>query len=158
MLLAVYLNDHLAGATAGRELARRAAANNRGSTHGPFLAALAQEVDEDRDSLIEIMTAFGIRIDPLKVAAAWAAEKAGRLKFNGRLTGYSPLSRVIEVEGLALGVRGKLAGWQTLDRLQPRLTPLQRFDLDLLQRRAMSQLEQLEAHRLDAATTAFLDG
>jgi hypothetical protein len=31
MLLATYLNDHLAGATAARELARRAASSNRDS-------------------------------------------------------------------------------------------------------------------------------
>ncbi len=38
MLLATYLNDHLAGATAGRALARRAASNNRDSPLGQFLA------------------------------------------------------------------------------------------------------------------------
>jgi hypothetical protein len=37
MLLAIYPNDHLAGATAGRELARPAAASDRGSSYGPCL-------------------------------------------------------------------------------------------------------------------------
>lgn len=36
------------------------------------------------------------------------AEKLGRLKPNGQLHGYSPLSRVIELEGLYLGISGKL--------------------------------------------------
>jgi hypothetical protein len=44
MLLAIYLNDHLAGSTVARELARRAAASNRGSTYGPFLEALVPEL------------------------------------------------------------------------------------------------------------------
>jgi hypothetical protein len=44
MPLAIYLNEHLAGATVGRELARRAAANNRGSSHGSFLADLADQM------------------------------------------------------------------------------------------------------------------
>ena len=157
-LLGIYLNDHLLGATVGRELARRAATSNRQSSHGPFLAALAQDIDEDRDSLIRIMEALGVRVDPVKVAAGWAAEKVGRLKCNGQLSGYSPLSRVIELEGLALGVRGKLAGWRTLQQLRPRLAALGRFDLDALEQRAERQLEQLEAHRLEAAADAFPDG
>lgn len=157
MLLGIYLNDHLTGATGGRELARRAAASNQGSPHGPFLASLAQEVDEDRDALIEIMRALGIRVDPFKVAGAWTAEKVARLKLNGRLHGYSPLSRVIEIEGLALGVRGKLTGWRTLSQLQPRLVRLERFDLDALEHRAKAQLEQLEVHRRDAITVALPD-
>jgi len=41
--LAIYLNDHLAGATAACELARRAAANNRANAYGPVLAELAEE-------------------------------------------------------------------------------------------------------------------
>ena len=36
-----------------------------------------------------------------KNAGAWALEKVGRLKLNGELTSYSPLSRVVELEGLA---------------------------------------------------------
>ncbi len=158
MLLAIYLNDHLTGATAGRELARRTAASNRGSSHGPFLQTLAREIDEDRDSLIRIMEAVGIRVDPVKVALGWTAEKVGRLKFNGRLTGYSPLSRLIELEGLTLGVRGKLTGWRTLQHLRPRMPELERFDLDALEQRAKRQLEQLEQHRLEAAAEALPDG
>ncbi len=104
------------------------------------------------------MKALDIPVDPVKVAFGWAAEKVGRLKFNGRLSGYSPLSRVIELEGLALGVRGKLAGWTTLQHLRSQLEALESFDLDTLQQRAERQLEQLEAHRVEAAGAAFPDG
>jgi hypothetical protein len=41
MLLAIYFKDDLARATAGRELARRSAASNRGSALAQFLADLA---------------------------------------------------------------------------------------------------------------------
>jgi hypothetical protein len=158
MLLAIYLNDHLAGATAGRELARRAAAGNRSSPYGPFLDGLAQEIDADRQSLLEIIGALDVRVDSLKVWAGWGAEKIGRLKLNGRLRGYSPMSRVVELEGLALGVRGKLALWRALERLQPQLLALADTDLPALCRRAEDQLEQLETHRLDAVAEAFPDG
>ena len=54
-----------------------------------------------------------IRTDPVKDAGGWLLEKAGRLKLNGQLKGYSPLPRLVELEGLALGVTAKLAsGWR----------------------------------------------
>ena len=52
--------------------------------------------------------------DRVKVTAAWVGEKAGRLKPNGQLTGYSPLSRVVELEGLSLGIEGKRLLWVSL--------------------------------------------
>ena len=155
MLLAIYLNDHLAGSTVGRELARRAASNNRSTGYGPTLIELAQEIDEDRQSLLRIMEALGVRVDPFKVAAGWSAEKLGRLKLNGRLRGYSPLSRVMELEVLILGVQGKLAMWRALDELTPPPPALAGADLGTLQRRAESQLDRLEDCRRRAAAEAF---
>jgi hypothetical protein len=69
-LLAIYLNDHLAGSTVGLELARRAAGSNRGSGYGQFLDDLADEIRSDRESLLEIMSALRMRVDRLKVSAA----------------------------------------------------------------------------------------
>ena len=155
MLLAIYLNDHLAGATVGRELARRAAQSNRGNAeYGPFLSQLAQEIDEDRQSLLAIMSKLGVKVDRLKVLAGWGGEKLGRLKLNGRVRGYSPLSRVVELEGLTLGVHGKLALWRTLERLDLAVGGDHR-DLGELQRRAQDQLERLETHRQRAADEAL---
>jgi hypothetical protein len=147
MLLGTYLNDHLGGATAGRELARRSAASNRGSELGGFLAQLAREIDEDRDALLMLMGELQIGTDRIKVLGGWAAEKLGRLKLNGRLLGYSPLSRLLELEGLALGVRGKLALWQALEVLQEREPALASIDLAALGQRAERQLDELERHR-----------
>lgn len=155
VLLAIYLNDHLAGATAGRDLARRSAASNEGSSYGGFLTGLAEEIDEDRDSLLELMRVLDVRVDRLKVLGGWAAEKVGRLKLNGRLLGYSPLSRVLELEGLTLGVRGKLGLWRALSEIQPSQARLSGTELSRLAARAQGQLEGLEAHRLRAAVEAF---
>ena len=155
-LLATYLNDHLAAATAGRELARRTASSNRRSPiYGAPLQRLAGEIDEDRRSLLALMRALGTGEDRLKVAAGWTAEKLGRLKPNGRLLSYSPLSRLIEIEGLMLGVRGKLAMWEALAAVlgdDPRLAGI---DLEALSGRARDQLETLEALRLEAAQEAL---
>jgi len=155
-LLATYLNDHLAGATTGRELARRIASSNRRSElYGPPTALLASEVEEDRDSLLAVMRALGVRTDRLKVAAGWSAEKVGRLKPNGRLISYSPLSRLIELEGMMLGVRGKLAMWESLISVLGEDPRLAGIDLERLAERARSQFETLETLRLEASREAL---
>jgi hypothetical protein len=114
-LLAIYLNDHLAGATAGVELARRVRdANRDDEKFGPPLVEICAEIEADRETLVGLMDRLGIRRDPLKPAAAWAVEKLGRLKLNGQLTGYSPLSRQVELEGLLIGIAGKEQMWRAL--------------------------------------------
>jgi len=52
-----------------------------------------------------------------KVLGGWALEKAARFKPNGRLLRRSPLSDLIELEWLLLGVQGKTAGFRALRRL-----------------------------------------
>jgi hypothetical protein len=155
VLLGIYLNDHLAGATVGRDLSRRSAASNRGTPYESFLSQLADEIVEDRRSLLVIMDALGVRVDRLKAAAAWGGEKLGRLKLNGQLRGYSPLSRVVELEGLLLGVNGKRGLWITLGALARDRPVLVTDELVGLRQRAERQLEGLETHRVQATADAF---
>ena len=152
--LKIYLEDHYAGATAGLELARRTAGANRGTAYGDVLERIALEIEEDRDSLRAIMSALGVAPDRFKVAGAWAGEKAGRLKLNGHLTGYSPQSRVIEVEGLVIGVTGKRALWAALRHVAPQEPQLDVEELDRLILRAERQIADLEEQRLKAVAEA----
>jgi hypothetical protein len=152
--LATYLNDHLLGATAAGELVRRAARENEGSELGAFLAQLAVAIDADRDTLQAIMDELGVKIDRAKVAAGWAVEKVGRLKPNAQLRGYSPLSPLVELEGLLVGVQGKLALWRALAEVADALG-LDRARLQELAARAEGQLADVERHRLDVARRAL---
>jgi hypothetical protein len=154
-LLSIYLNDHLAGSTAGIELVKRACSQNQGTDYGRFLTELTKEIDEDRAAFVEIMDRLGIRRDPAKVAGGWVLEKMGRLKLNGQLRGYSPLSRLVELEGLALGVTGKLAGWKALRLLADGEPALDAAALERLIERAERQQRGLEEHRLLATREAF---
>jgi hypothetical protein len=154
-LLAIYLNDHLAGSTGGLELARRALGANRGTPFEAPLERLATEIAEDREALIEVMDRLGVARDPLKVVAGWAAEKVGRLKLNGRIAGYSSLSRVVELEVLGLGVEGKRAMWRALGDVAAGDTRLEGVDLGGLTRRAERQRRLIEQQRLRAAAIAF---
>jgi hypothetical protein len=152
-LRAIYLNDHLAGAIAGHELARRAAGSNEGGELGGFLTRLAAEIGEDRETLERAMSKLGVRSDPAKRVLGWTAEKVGRLKPNGQLLGYSPLSRLVELEGLHVGIAGKLSLWQVLAATSA--AELEGFDLDELIARAQRQLAGLEPFRVAAAREAF---
>jgi hypothetical protein len=151
--LSTYLNDHLAGATVGAELARRTAGSNRDSRYGAALKELADDIAEDRDTLKALMANVGAGRDRVKVIAAWSAEKVGRLKPNGHLTSYSPLSRLEELEVLTLAVEGKLAMWRALrDAHGPTFGGA---DLEHLIERAARQRHRLgELHR-DASREAL---
>jgi hypothetical protein len=116
-LLAIYLNDHLAGSAFGVELCRRLQSSNSDESElGEPLAELCEEIEADREMLVRLMDQLGVRRNPVKPAAAWIVEKLGRLKLNGQLTGYSPLSRLVEIEALAIGITGKLQMWRALER------------------------------------------
>ncbi len=76
-MLGIYLNDHLAGATAGTELAHRTARSHRDGKDGGTLRRVAAEIAQDRAALLDIMAALGIKVRRYKVGAAWIGEKAG---------------------------------------------------------------------------------
>ncbi len=154
-LLSIYLNDHLAGATAGVELAKRALSNNEGTPYGTLLAELVRDIEADRSELQDLIERLGFAQDRVKQAAAWAAEKVGRLKLNGQLTGYSPLSRLVELEGVRLGIEGKLCLWRTLSDIADQDSRLAVSDFAELIRRAETQIEGLEKYRLEAANEAL---
>ena len=152
VLLGVYLNDHLAGATAGLQLARRAAASAEpGSEAATIRKRLVSEIAADRSTLIKIMTTLGIKIRGYKMFAAWAGEKAGHLKFNGHLLTRSPLSDLEETEMLRLGVEGKAAGWRTLRAVAELDSRLDSAQLDALLARAARQSDELESLRVRIA-------
>lgn len=150
-LLGVYLNDHLAGSTAGLELARRLASNE--SAWASELSRIAGEIAEDREALLALMRRLEVKPSLYKPWLAWAGEKVGRLKPNRRVFARSPLSRLVELELMRLGVEGKALGWRALrESGDPRL-PTE--ELDRLADRAHRQADELEKLRLRAAAETF---
>src|SRR4051812_12626124 len=79
--LSIYLNDHLAGATVGMNLARHIADRST-----PF-GALAEEIAQDRETLRDVMRRLGVSEDRVKVLLGWVGEHAAWLKFTGELLG-----------------------------------------------------------------------
>lgn len=151
--LGIYLNDHLAGATGGVELARRAA---RGSTrYGDELKPIATEIAADRAALKQIMQGLGVPIRSYKQYGTWLAEKVGRVKPNGRLISRAPLTDLVEIEALRIAAEGKAAGWRLLRRLAAEDDRVDRDLLDRLLARTERQVEVLEQLRLDAAANVL---
>ena len=155
-LLSIYLNDHLAGATAGVEISRRSAGSNEGTEYGDALASIAKEIAEDREALRSVMAALGVAPNLAKTTMVRLAERAGRvLKLNGRLLEYSPLSRVEELEFLRIGVEGKLSLWRSLQETRGADPRLAEMDFPRLAKAAERQRDELEAMRLQASREAF---
>lgn len=153
--LEIYLQDHYAGSTGGLEMAKRSAKANQGTEFGAPLARIAAEIREDRDALKRIMARCDVNPAPVKAALAWGAEKAGRLKPNGQLRGYSPLGRIVELEALITGVSGKLSLWRALNQVAPGDPRLDAAQLADLEGRAEDQLTRLHDLSDRAAAIAF---
>jgi hypothetical protein len=155
-LLRIYVQDHFAGSTAGLGLARRSAGSNKGTTYGDDLARLADEIAQDRQTLEAIIDELDIPRDQVKNALAWGAERAGRFKLNGQLTGYSPLSRLVELEGLITGISGKISLWRALLELVPQEPRLDAERLQELIERGEEQRRTVEELRTRAVRDAFV--
>jgi hypothetical protein len=150
-LLGIYLEDHVAAATAGCRRARRLAEAEAGSADASALTTLADDIEADFDALLAMVEQMGFEPSRLKSAVAAMGEKLGALKPNGHLLERSPLSTVIELEALQMAVRGKRALWETL---QITTTPPTAIDLDGLVARADAQMRVLtELHAARVATT-----
>jgi hypothetical protein len=154
-LLGIYLNDHLGGSTAGTELAERLRDNNQGTELGNLMAALHNDIEQDRSSLEELMARLGIERQRVKQAAGWVLEKLSRLRLNPALAGNADLTRMLETEALSLGIEGKLCMWLALREAAAGDPRLAGTDYDRLIERARSQRQALEPHRRAAARQAF---
>ena len=148
MSTTTYLNDHLTHQTLGVELARRAGAEHKGTPLGTFLELLSWELEEDRDTLVELMRELGVGRNLTAIRATIAETMK-----NLRLRGSSPLSTLAALESLDLRINEKLDLWSALhagigDRVDG-------FDFDEQIRRAELQTEVLLRRRLAVASDAL---
>ncbi len=153
-LLGIYLNDHLAGSVVGSRLAQRIVRENDGNDYATKVAGIAREIEEDKRTLHQLMDRLGIEEQRARMAMAWVTEKAMRLKPNGNLFRYSPLSRVMELETLTLGITGKLELWRSLEAVENG-NGISGFDFGHLAHRAEAQRDIVEDLRVRAAQEAL---
>lgn len=154
-LLEIYLDDHAAGAAAGLSLARRLFENNKNTEWADRLRDLTGQIEEDERTLNEIRDALGFEGGQAKRYLALAGERVGRLKPNGRLVTYSPLSRLLECEAMEAGVSAKKRLWATLAEGADHLPELSEYDFEALTARAEAQISVLTSFHANAASAAF---
>lgn len=145
--LEIYLNDHLAGATMGCEIAEQLRDRNEGSPLGDRMTSLAADIDADRRTLVDLAERLGATSSPIKQGTTWLAEKASRVRFSGMTSGDPELGTFLALETLSLGVEGKIALWRALAAIAegPALAAM---DFDDLIARGEAQRRQLEAERI----------
>lgn len=152
--LRIYLADHQAASVAGYELAKRTLGSNRGTRFEEDLVPIVEAIGEDKDRLVELMGELGVSTNRFKSAGGWVLEKLARAKLNGEILNYSPLSRVVEFEGLVSGITAKRALWVSLRAATADLG-LDGAELDHLIERAETQSATMQRLRDEAATLAF---
>ncbi len=152
-LLVIYLNDHRALLAGERSLAERSAKANVGSDLGGVLQAVVDQNDADQVAVEHLLERVGGTPNPVKKIAALIGERFGRLKMNGQLSGYSPLSRVIEIEVLLASTSVRRAMWNAVavSALDHDVTS----DAALRADAADEQHTRLREHHVDAVSASF---
>ena len=113
-LLAVFLNDHLAAAVGGHALARRAAGAVKPSPYRDALEDAATLLGQQAVGFRGVLHGNRLREARAKQRLAMLGERAGRLKLNGRVLRPSPLSRLVELEGVLLSIEVCRQAWSAL--------------------------------------------
>ena len=150
-LLAIYLRDHHAAGVAGTRVARRVALAAERDSGNDDLRRVASEIREDLVTLERIMHRLGVEPDRAKDTLLRIAERVGRLKLNGRILRRSPLSDLLELETLVVGITGKQALWVSLRDVPA----IRGEELDQLLDRAEEQKRVVENARVKAAKRSF---
>src|SRR5581483_5051330 len=90
---AIYLRDHHPLLVVLSELAERIGATSERGEQRAFADELERAAADDRVSLEGFLRRLDSRPSRTRHAAAWTAEKVGRLKLNGKLVGLPPPPR-----------------------------------------------------------------
>jgi hypothetical protein len=153
--LHVYLNDHLAGASAGTTLVKQAAEQNEGTEIGDFFATLVDEIGSDLNTLTVLIDRLGVDVSEGKGKIAELGTKITETKFSGETVGSADFGAFITLETLSIGVEGKLCMWKALKAIESEVPELADTDIDTLIERAQSQRDRIEGKRLEWAPRAL---
>lgn len=152
--LSSYLADHIAGSSAGVDLAESLAKNVPGNE---FFEGLVSDIKKDQDALERVMDKVGASESTVKTAGAQVAQKIGSgLSGVGGSGMTEKLGVLRESEMLSMGIMGKLCLWDALNEISDTDERLASFDFSKFGAAARSQLSGLDAERLKLARKAFL--
>lgn len=151
-----YLNDHLAGSVSALELTEHWAHLHKDKPLGVFFSQIDTEIRADQKVLRNLMHRLGVEESSLRQAAAWAAEKVGRVRLMIAGGEQGSLGLMLTLEGLIMGIVGKKLLWRSLAAAN--LAELNGYDFRELERRAEQQIDRIETERIRAAQLVLTDG
>ena len=154
--LATYLNDHLAGSVAALELLDHLLKD--GIEGSGELARVRAEIEQDQQTLRQILADVGGKESSVRKAAAWLSEKLGQAKLRWDAREHGALRSLEALEALALGIQGKAGLWRALAAIAGSVQILRKFDFSRLEQRAAGQFDRVDAIRLRMAGAALTSG
>jgi nucleoside-diphosphate-sugar epimerase len=156
-LFGLYLTEHLTAATAGLERLEHMTSAYRDTPFHAELAEVTEQLRGERELYRDLLARLEVPRRRYRQVAAWAGEKAGRLKLNGRVVERSAMTMVFEPEMMRAAVLAKIGGWQTLREHADEigLDPVQ---LDELIAQAQQQIDTLARFHAYARERAFRAG
>ena len=153
--LAIYLNDHLAGATGALELMADLAEAHAGTSVGDSLMQLHGEIQAERKELERLLDRLDISISSPRRMGAWLGEKLAYLKLQLDDKASGAMRLFEGLEALSIGIQGKRALWRMLAIVSKTETDLHGLDYDQLVQRSEDQYRRVEDLRLAAGRQAF---
>lgn len=148
--LETYLRDHHAGSSGGVSLIERLVDGTDDESEKASLAKLQTAIEEDQDSLEKIMDGIDLSPNPVKDVGARIGERLSRPKLHSNTED----ARVLQLEGMIMGVTAKLQLWRTLRGLcDADDSRFDRAEIERLHARAEEQRSELE--RIHGETGGF---
>jgi len=151
--LAIYLQDHLAGAAYAIDLVEFMRDQHKNDELGQFAASLLLDIKADRDVLQQVIVRVGSGSSVVKELTGWLGEKVSRTKL--RHEAGDGLGLFESLEFLSLGITGKLKLWRALEVATTSNPRLRGLDFHQLAARAETQHAQVERWRLNVAHAVF---
>jgi hypothetical protein len=153
--LAIYLNDHLAGATGALELLTHLEAAHSNTPVGEVLTQLHAEIEAERQELEQLMDRLHITVSIPRKVSGWLGEKLAYIKLQLDDKSNGSMRLFEGLEALAIGIQGKRGLWRVLGIVSEQAAELQGIDYGQLAQRSEDQHRRVEKLRLDAAREAF---
>lgn len=153
-LFGLYLSEHFTASTAGLGRLERMTRAFRDTPFHAELAEVTEQLRGERELYRDLLDRLDVPRRRYRQVAAWAGEKAGRLKLNGRVVEQSPMTMVFEPEVMRAGVLAKIGGWQTLREHADEIG-LDPAQLDELIAQAYQQIDVLARFHAYARGRAF---
>ena len=150
--LHTYLNDHLAGSVVAIELLDGVIEHHSEDRITKIFGDLRDEIQDDQETLRDLIRKLGANESAIRKAGAWLAEKFSRVKIGDADDSVELLQAL---EALTLGITGKQLLWRSLAAIAPSFPALQGTDFSGLEKRAQEQFGRVETLRIEMARETF---